>query len=392
MNQITINLELCDADGYKVQYRKLGSSDAFVALPDTYTGTPIIFTDSTYPDGTEFEGYVTSICGASIGNPVPFSTAEVETTWGGINAFCEVVRSCADGYTLSDDQSVCTRQSTTEATPPSGGGSPGVAEAEVSAEWNKGGARIYLPGYPVSGEGVLDYYLTQAHLFVNGDAPFDGMSNTTWGRMNAAGVWIVGGAPINEYIGFSRKVTLASAKTVYIAMSADNAFRFTVNGNVLVDCTTGNIAGGPNFNFLHIYPVDLLAGDNFIEMYGVNFGSVAGMVAEIYDNTRAELITATSDADLTILFSTSSMPGEPFDLGETVGYSCPVSYSYDPDSGLCVKIETNAPTVTNTGMLAYEDRERLIDGVPDGYQEPNTDGGGIGDYVPPVENLGVCPI
>lgn len=393
MNQITLNCELCEADGFKVQYRALGTDDALIALPDTFTASPIVFTDTNYPDGTQYEGYITSVCGNNYGSPVPFSTAEVETTWRGINGYCETVKSCAEGYALNDDESLCVKQTTVPATPPSGGGgTPGVAEHVSSSSWNRGGARVYQAGYPVSGEGVLVTTLVQTPLFVNGTTPFGSGNDTIKSRMNAAGVWVVGGAPNNEYIGFSRKVNVLTAKTIYVAMSADNAFKFVLNGDVLVECTSGNIAGGPNFNYLHVYPINLIAGDNYVEMYACNFGSVAGMVAEIYDNTLAELMAAVVEADLDIIFTTKDMFGEEFNLGETVGYSCPIDYSYDPDSGLCVKIDTQAPIVDNTGMLAYTDRERLVNGVPDGYQEPNIDGEPIGPYIEPVENLDLCPI
>lgn len=394
MNQITINCELCEADGFRVQYRELNSDDDFIALPDVYTETPIIFTESTYPDGTEFEGYITSVCGNRYGNPVPWSTAEVETTWGGIHGFCETITSCAEGYTLSDDGSICVMTDTVPATPPSGGGgTPGVAERVSSSSWNRGGGRVYAAGYPESGEGVLVQSLIQTPLFVNGNVQWGPGNDTIKSRMNAAGVWAVGGVPNNEYIGFSRKINVLTPKTVYIAMSADNAFRIVLNGDILVDCgPSGNIAGGSNFNYLHIYPANLIAGDNFIEMYAVNFGSVAGMVAEIYDTDLAGLMAAVVEADLHLLFSTKDMDGEEFNLGETAGYSCPPDYSYDPDANVCVRIQTQDPMVINTGMLAYEDRERLENGVPDGYQEPNIDGVGIGEYVPPVENLDACPI
>lgn len=391
MNKVTITIVPCDAEGYKVLFRKLDSTDAYVTVPVSYDpgDDELIFTDSSYPDGTEYEGFVISICGVNYGTPQPFATAEIVTTWAGLNGSCETVASCSSGYTLSGDESICVKQDTVAAT---SSGSAGVAEAVHNLGWNRGGARVYQAGFPTNGEGTLDALLTTSPLWVNGTVPFDGNNDLIKGRMNAAAVWVVGGVPDNEYIGFSRKITVASAKTVYVAMAADNAFKFTLNGSVVVDCPTGNINGVLNFDYLQVYPVNLIAGDNFIEMLAANFGLGAGMVAEIYDNTLAELIAAAVLGDLTRLFSTADMVGEDFDLGDTVGYSCPVTYSYDTGSGLCVRVQTQNPIISNTGMLSYADRERLQNGNPDGYTEPNIDGMGIGPYIAPVENLDICPL
>src|ERR1700761_3919737 len=104
-----------------------------------------------------------------------------------------------------------------------------------------------------------------------------------------------------------------------------NNFKFLLNGVTLVDLTSsnGNLNGSPNFSYANIYPVQLIPGDNYIEMYAENFGSVAGFAAEIYQNSLQDLINATSVSDLNIIFSTANIVGQPFDLGITVGYSCP---------------------------------------------------------------------
>lgn len=43
----------------------------------------------------------------------------------------------------------------------------------------------------------------------------------------------------------------------------------------------------------------------------------------------------------------------------------------------------------NTGYKGFATRRRLINGVPDGYTEPNTAGP---NYVPPVYDLTTCPL
>lgn len=45
----------------------------------------------------------------------------------------------------------------------------------------------------------------------------------------------------------------------------------------------------------------------------------------------------------------------------------------------------------NTGYKFYSNRRRLINGIPDGYEEPNTISGGIGPYISPVIDYDSCP-
>ncbi|HEY9658653.1 MAG TPA: hypothetical protein V6C65_09395, partial [Allocoleopsis sp.] len=264
-------------------------------------------------------------------------------------------------------------------------------------QWNNGGAQIFAPGYLLSGSGTVVATLTTPHFWVNGNFPWDTAGrNTIDSRMNAAGIWVDGETsnPTGEWIGFVRKIEVATPRTVYVGMCADNRFRFSLNGTLLVDCT-GNINGGPNFNFMNIYPVDLPAGTNYIEMWALNDSSVAGMAAEIYDQSLASLIAATELSDLTLLFSTASMVGESFDLGDSVGWSCPVGYSLDTSGGgdpVCVQVTTTPATENNTGWKGFANRRRLVNGTPDGYVEENTEVGGLGTYVEPVEDLTTCAL
>lgn len=46
----------------------------------------------------------------------------------------------------------------------------------------------------------------------------------------------------------------------------------------------------------------------------------------------------------------------------------------------------------NTGYKAFANRRRVVNGVPDGYVEPNNPTGGIGPYIPPVYDITSCPL
>lgn len=330
------------------------------------------------------------------------TTAADTITWAGINPFCDKTSTCGEGFTYNSDLNICEKIETVDATPPSGGGgSPGTVTKVSNTQWNNGGAQIFADGYPLSGDGTVATRLLNPHLWVNGNFQWDGVGrNTTDSRMNKAGIWCTPEPGTFEWVGFSRKLIVATAKTVLIGMSADNAFRFTLNGTDLVKVpdtggSAGYIGGGPNFNFWNIYRVSLPVGDNYIEMWAENFGGPAGMAAEIYDCTEDQLAAVTDETGLNayIIFSTKDLVGESFDLGETVGYSCPATYSLDHTGDVysCKRVTTATPSTTNTGTKEYTNRERLVNSVPDGYTEPNTDGGGLGPYIAPVTDLTFCP-
>lgn len=317
--------------------------------------------------------------------------------WRAINPVCLTAKQCAPGYILSPDELSCILIEEQPATVPSGsGGTPGVAVKLNNAEWNNGGAIVFNAGYAVGGTGSLAATFTTPHLWVNGNAPFDTPSrNAIDSRMNYAGVWVTPTVPINEWIGFVRKITTSVVKTVFVGICADNAFKLTLNGTILVNTDTTN--GGPNFNFMNIFPVTLPAGDNYIEMYARNYGSAAGMAMEIYDCTFGQLSAVTNNAQLDAytIFSTKNMVGENLDLGITLGWSCPVGWylvQTAPGTYVCRKNTTAAPSTVNTGQKGYANRERLTNGVADGYSEPNLNGTGLGPYYPPVLDLINCPI
>lgn len=318
------------------------------------------------------------------------------SSWEAIDPSCNTQPGCASGYTLNMTTNMCEQVQQTPASPPTGnGGSPGTAKKVSAVDYGTGGTRIYAPGYPLSGDGAVAATMTTPHFWVNGTALWNANHdrNTTDGRLNATAIWSVSATPNNEYIGFSRKVTVPSAKTVYVGMAGDNAIRIIVNGVTLID--TQNISGGPNFNYWNIYPVDLLAGDNYIEVYGMNTGGVAGFGAEIYDMTQAQLVAATNVGQLNLLFSTANIVGEAFDLGQTQGWHCAAGWSLDtsgPGDPVCKMITQQSPMMVNTGMKSFANRRRLTNGAPDGYSEANTNGTGIGPYFAPVQDLINCPI
>jgi hypothetical protein len=85
-------------------------------------------------------------------------------------------------------------------------------------------------------------------------------------------------------------------------------------------------------------------------MEAFNLGNQASFGAEIYHNTIQELTAATATTMLDIVFSTGSLTGQTFNLGEDSGYSCPDGYALNTcntGTPYCVKItESNKVCVT----------------------------------------------
>lgn len=72
MNKILINFTLCipaPSDGYNIMYRVAGSSDSYTNAGNFFI-SPAIFYDTINPAGTCYEGFIQTVCGDVLGNPV----------------------------------------------------------------------------------------------------------------------------------------------------------------------------------------------------------------------------------------------------------------------------------------------------------------------------------
>lgn len=82
MNQITVNFIECEpppVNGYIVTWRVVGSTGGY-ELAGSFMSSPAVFTDATNPDGSDYEGFITSDCsesgdsGGDFGTPVAWTT------------------------------------------------------------------------------------------------------------------------------------------------------------------------------------------------------------------------------------------------------------------------------------------------------------------------------
>lgn len=238
---------------------------------------------------------------------------------------------------------------TTDAIEPTSGTASVVKTTKLTTNGTSG-TYLMAPGYTTYGGGSVEYHLTADNLWRNPvtftivggiPIPMGGLE----GRLNKVGVWTGASTstPIDEWIGFTKKLNFPLAKRIYIGMSAYNKVRLKLNGVKILELDNQGALYGNNHlnNYWMIYPVDVQAGDNYFEMEGAHevFMSPqpATMGFEIYDNTAAELASAVNESQLTILYSTLNEVGDTFDLGTTIGYSCP------PDQGWFLDNSTGSP-------------------------------------------------
>jgi hypothetical protein len=260
-----------------------------------------------------------------------------------VNPYCPV------NYQMSEDETYCYYEEVTEATPPT------ASENSVAVNLNRYsvcGSWIYS-SFNVNGTGPSTQISLANTFWRNGPGDCSTLGNTTDGPLNRTGLWAVS-ALTNQYIGFAICLEVPETKTYYIGVGADNLAMIRVDGVTILnqdptamDAQYGTIISEAPFRVWAIYPVQLVSGTRVVELIG--FNSVGGspnpatLGAEIYDNTSAEIIAATSYAGLNLLFSTKDYVGQPIQLGnEGIGYTCPDGYSLrlceSPIS--CVKIIT----------------------------------------------------
>lgn len=155
------------------------------------------------------------------------------------------------------------------------------------------------------------------------------------GPMNRAGVWIDSDCNgLKDPLTTGQQLTLAYAynntgpeKTIYVGIGADNQFVLKVNNNIVANTTQP--INTINFNIWHIFPVTLIQGWNYFNAIATGDGSVNDAIGmTIYDNTPLELVTATSDASLNILFSSQSLISQHIDVA-----TCPTGYNLDTSEG-----------------------------------------------------------
>ena len=244
-----------------------------------------------------------------------------------------------------------------------------VEAGQQATSYGWGGTNFYenvdsLP-QPISSNGGVMQDATNSPLVIQ-----QNVSNSVWGDvptatalttiLNTSGVWS-STALDNEWIGFTACVNAPQTKVYYVGLAADNLARFKVNGQTIVEFE--GCSNTFNFNYWHVFPITLQAGDNIIEMEGRNCSSVAAFAAEIYDATLSQLTSMTLQAQLDAvkIFTTQDQIGNDFHSGESSGYSCPPGWALSLCDGAFTCARTlEAPFIPCNCYLAMDCEDPTI--------------------------------
>jgi hypothetical protein len=221
--------------------------------------------------------------------------------------------------------------------------SPYGVEAATDNSYGEDGTRIY-PENGWDNKGDLKSGYSYQSVMTNNYWKNNSFST---GPVNRHSIWAndgIGGTdlPVAIWIGFSKCITVASSKIYYVGLAGDNHFRLRLNGVEILN--TRQSGGSLNntvyaFTYWHIYPIRIPAGDNTLELTGWNENSEGALGCVIYDNTPAQLIAATSNDDLTIVFNSKTVTNIDIiqtqaGVYENKGYTCPAGYDvYSPCGG-----------------------------------------------------------
>ena len=151
-------------------------------------------------------------------------------------------------------------------------------------------------------------------------------------RLSRVGVWTCDGNagthmnPLNEWIGFSRCISLAAGGDFLVGIAGDNQVMLKVDGQIVYQSTVSL-----NFRSWNVFRVPLTGGEHILELYGLNEGLIASFGAEIAGPFAPGTIDtptqmAAADFDGHIVFTTATM--------RSGGYFFETSTGDDGASGL----------------------------------------------------------
>ena len=316
------------ASGWDVKYRILGTTGAYTtATGSPFSSLPIIFS-TTDPGGTLYEVQIARNCGT------------LESTNYELDTPCN----CTDtSYTSTGID--CRKTSSVDPTVTHSGY---CLAPSVNGAYTNFGTRVYNSGFTLA-TLLLSPGTVDANIYGNSTLNYQWCNSTaslSLGPMNRDAVWIDTNCDGNkDALPDGTKTTIAfmvnntgADKTIYVGIGGDNQFKLVVNGVTIVD--TGTTYGALQFKLWHVIPVTFKNGLNYFNAVATGDGSTSDAIAMVgYNNTAAEILSATSDGALNILFRSSSLIGHTYDIA-----TCPDTYSLDMSGGIghyiCSKILT----------------------------------------------------
>jgi hypothetical protein len=159
---------------------------------------------------------------------------------------------------------------------------------------------------------------------------FWGLSSNSNSWQNQVGIWSDAPSPydsnptyslFNKWVGVTSCVEIPESKLYYILITANNAFRISVNGLLMVEINVGDGNYQP-LGFTNCFPITLSSGTNTVTFEGGNYGGGGLLSAEILNvDTVDNILTATTYSHLTpySIFSTKEKRPRAFDINFTSG-------------------------------------------------------------------------
>lgn len=266
--------------------------------------------------------------------------------------------SCPAGYTATTANDGCQKTTTTAST--FNGLGTTVVAGNADINYGKFGAYFFtdvtnITDLPLTRTSSSTNLSTQGGTTItptNISSPtntfWDSNGSTSQGRLNNVGVF----ASSTEWLGFTECIEITETKVYYIGIAADNYIKFSIDGVMILDIPTSQTHAA-TFNVWHVIPYTLTSGKHIIEVYGRNDSGNKSFGAEIYNPTDLATLTgATTTSTTGLIFSTFNKIGGNYDLGTTMGYTCPSGYVLDKCEGgtpVCSKIENEDITCLFTG-------------------------------------------
>jgi len=312
-----------------------GSTVGMISFDKTDTNSDVM-TIKIYSSNkfTDFSFTLDPICNDLPTTPTPTPTAT--TPCGPDTETCQL---CGPDYIPYDD-TLCYTLEVTGAAPPI---DPYELTDTSLNVYSSLGSRIYDVGFNV--DGTFPGNFTQ----LNTSGVWKNDSNSfTFGPLNRTAIWS-DNAPDNIWLGFNVCIDIDTTKTYYVGVGADNHFKIKKDGeftfvNTYLNSSYWNGGDGYPFKLWNIYPIEFQNGTHVLEVFGLNLGAQAGFGLEIYDNTKEELINATSVDDLNIIFNSRQV--SEFQVVQnqdneylTNGYYCLDGYTYNGCDNTCTLFE-----------------------------------------------------
>ena len=256
--------------------------------------------------------------------------------------------SCTGTGWIPYSSTQCYKQTVSAATPPT---YTVPLQRTGFVDYSRNGTRFFDSGYTIGGTGSVQATSTTNNIWYNQ------VPNSSTGPMNRCAIWYTANTLQNTWIGFSTCLsasTINATKTYYVGTGADNEFRLVLDGQVIIDTTYGSMPATDKFKYWNVYPVTIPAGNHTLELYGLDFGIVAGFGMEIYDNTLAQLTAATSTSNLNIIwtssgYTTAEIVQDTSGYYLSSGYTCTYPAVYSVCSGGCIDyVYCDAPGITPT--------------------------------------------